>query len=154
MEQQYLKPSNIKRYMTVPTITSSKRIDSIDIAKGIGIILVVLFHTRLEYSTTVRDMVYTFHMLLFFFISGLCFQNGEYPLKDFARKRWIQIIWPAIIFTLIITIISYFSGRKDSFINLKDGLPYALCFLPVLYLCSLFAFVILKYSSLHFSKHR
>ena len=48
MEQQYLKPSNIKRYMTVPTITSSKRIDSIDIAKGIGIILVVLFHTRLN----------------------------------------------------------------------------------------------------------
>jgi acyltransferase len=133
--------------MTATTTTNSNRIDSIDIAKGIGITLVVLFHTRLEYFTTVRDIIYTFYMPLFFFISGICFQSGKYPLKDFIKKRWIQLMRPAIIFTLVITIISYFSDKRNSFINLKDVFPYALWFLPILYFSSLLAFIILKYNT-------
>lgn len=48
--------------------TSNRRIEWIDIAKGIGILLVILGHTiALKYS----KVLYTFHMPLFFLLSGL-----------------------------------------------------------------------------------
>lgn len=48
--------------------TSNRRIEWIDIAKGIGILLVILGHTiALKYS----KVLYTFHMPLFFIIVGI-----------------------------------------------------------------------------------
>lgn len=48
----------------------SKRIDAYDIAKGIGIILVVVGH-NMNTTIELRTYLYSFHMPLFFILSGL-----------------------------------------------------------------------------------
>ncbi|MBF1069294.1 MAG: acyltransferase family protein, partial [Prevotellaceae bacterium] len=54
----------------------TKRIEALDIAKGIGIILVIIGHMSSSY---LRDWIYSFHMPLFFIISGICFKTEKYP---------------------------------------------------------------------------
>ncbi|SDA27190.1 Fucose 4-O-acetylase [Ruminococcus sp. YE71] len=53
----------------------NKRSDSIDYAKGIGILLVILGHMQIlacgESFETLTNVIYSFHMPLFFFLSGL-----------------------------------------------------------------------------------
>ena len=48
------------------------RIEWIDIAKGFGILLVILGHTiAYDCSHIVYNSIYSFHMPLFFFLSGV-----------------------------------------------------------------------------------
>ena len=49
----------------------NKRDKVIDVAKGIGIILVILAHVLKGKNIFVLEVIYYFHMPLFFFISGL-----------------------------------------------------------------------------------
>lgn len=49
------------------------RIGYIDIAKGIGILLVYIGHCDLDYKSNLFLWIYSFHMPLFFFISGSLF---------------------------------------------------------------------------------
>lgn len=55
-----------------------RRIVWVDVCKGIGIILVVLGHTG---SPFVR-LIYSFHMLLFFIISGFLVSDKTYCCGD------------------------------------------------------------------------
>ena len=66
---------------------NTKRLDWIDIAKGIGIILVVLGHTLVPqvretgFAGFLWIFIYNFHMPLFFFYRGICLK------KDFFTTR-------------------------------------------------------------------
>ena len=68
---------------------NTKRLDWIDIAKGIGIILVVLGHTLVPqvretgFAGFLWIFIYNFHMPLFFFLSGYLFEKG---LPDYTNK--------------------------------------------------------------------
>lgn len=65
---------------------------SITVAKGIGIILMVLGHSIGEYGdylTPVRSFIYMFHMPLFFALSGYCFK--EKYLTDFKTFTWHKV---------------------------------------------------------------
>lgn len=61
---------------------NSKHLDWIDIAKGIGIVLVVLGHTIVPqvrentFAGFLWIFIYNFHMPLFFFLSGFLFEKG------------------------------------------------------------------------------
>lgn len=57
------------------------RIQWVDIAKGIGIVLVTLGHTnaRLLLGGYVGWWINAFHMPLFFVMAGLCFDVNRYP---------------------------------------------------------------------------
>ncbi len=73
-------------------MTGNKRIDGIDIAKGIGIILVVFAHTivpQLRGSSKAAGFlwifIYNFHMPLFFFLSGLLFEKGLARYTDKSK---------------------------------------------------------------------
>ncbi|MCH5210662.1 MAG: acyltransferase family protein [Oscillospiraceae bacterium] len=64
-------------------MTNQKRLDYIDIAKGIGIILVVFAHTLVpqirensSFAGFLWIFIYNFHMPLFFFLSGWLFEKG------------------------------------------------------------------------------
>ena len=51
-----------------------KRVQYIENAKGIGILLVVLGHNDMNaYHPTLHRFIYAFHMPLFFFLSGIFF---------------------------------------------------------------------------------
>lgn len=52
------------------------RIGAIDIAKGIGIVLVIVGHL-LPLDSTMRYFVYTFHMPLFFILAGMVMKSPE-----------------------------------------------------------------------------
>ena len=72
-------------------MTNEKRLGWIDIAKGIGIMLVVLGHTivpglreKYDVANFLWTFIYSFHMPLFFFLSGYLFEHG---LKRYADKK-------------------------------------------------------------------
>ena len=53
----------------------AKRVQYIDIAKGIGIVLVVMGHNDFALiSPFAHKLIYSFHMPMFFFMSGMFFK--------------------------------------------------------------------------------
>jgi len=125
---------------------TQKRLFYFDMAKGIGIILVVLGHV--EYiSDELRTWISSFHMPLFFIISGMIiyFKNEiDQDFKTLTMKKFKMIMIPYISFTIIYTIIdilNLYLGKIDitRFIkNILDGLTFygssVLWFLPALFL--------------------
>jgi len=82
-------------------ITSTlKRDQSISVAKGIAIILMVLAHTRFcSYGAWFINM---FHMPLFYFASGYCFKDKYLDeFRNFFVKRIKGIYYPYIKWCLI-----------------------------------------------------
>ena len=73
------------------------RVGWIDVAKGIGIILVILGHT---FALSKIFVLYTFHMPLFFLISGLLAKT-RISFYDTILKASKSILRPWLIFFLI-----------------------------------------------------
>lgn len=95
----------------------SKRIDYIDTAKGILIVLVVLYHIPPlcmndgvknyaieQVGAITRPMFDSFFMPAFFLISGFC-TNFRKGIKDFAYKQGKTIIMPTISIGIIISLL-------------------------------------------------
>ena len=70
----------------------NKRDKVIDVAKGIGIILVILAHVLKGKNIFVLEVIYYFHMPLFFFISGLLsYYDKSNNFKEFLLKNSNQL---------------------------------------------------------------
>ena len=70
------------------------RIDWIDYAKAIGILLVFIGHCDIP---GVNPYIYMFHMPLFFIISGICWnveRNRSIPFLEFVNKKFGAYIIP------------------------------------------------------------
>lgn len=81
-------------------MNTGKRILWIDYAKSICIYLVLLGHAHA--SQPVTDFIYTFHMPLFFFLSGCLFSFEKHPnFKEFAIKRFKGLMVPYLWINLI-----------------------------------------------------
>ncbi len=72
----------------------SHRIDWIDMLKGLGIILVVFGHTA-HAKDTIRILIYSFHMPMFFIISGYLFKTKD-KYKNFLKK-FMTLLLPYLI---------------------------------------------------------
>ncbi|HAV77440.1 MAG TPA: hypothetical protein DCX53_08805 [Anaerolineae bacterium] len=130
----------------------SKRIEYIDIARGIGILLVVLAHNDFGYvSEFGRKLIYSFHMPLFFFLSGY-FLNVSLPFIEFLKKRFNSLLKPYLFTIFLIYFVSVsFNGMSfqtalQRIIKSLYGAGYyidwvQLWFLPHLFAVSLYAFV-------------
>ena len=70
---------------------------SLDVARGIGICLVVLGHT-LTYDNWPSRFIFTFHMPLFFVISGMLYSRGK--IEDFNGKYM-----SAYLFFLLLSVV-------------------------------------------------
>ena len=133
----------------------SKRIEYLDIAKGIGILLVVLGHNDFEViSLFVQRLIYSFHMPLFFFLSGY-FLNTAVPFFDFIKKRFNTLMKPFFftIFLIYFTSVSFekmgFNTAITRIVKSLYGSGHyldwvQLWFLPHLFAVSLYAFLFLK----------
>ena len=75
---------------------------TIDILKGIGIMLVILGHC-LEWENPVTRLIYSFHMPLFFLVSGYFFQ--KYKIKDQIKKDYNRLIVPYLWVSAIIAFV-------------------------------------------------
>ena len=91
------------------TAAKRERDVSIDVAKGIGILLVVLGHTKFSW-------VSTFHMPFFFLLSGY-FLNSKLPIRDYGRRRVRQVLVPylfGVLFTILFAVlIDLIKGDTD-----------------------------------------
>ena len=81
-----------------PPRSDFKRLDYIDFAKALGMLLIVWGHIRLgDWSNA---FVYAFHIPLFFFLSGMVFSKKRYPdFKSFLLKRINSLIKPYVVFS-------------------------------------------------------
>ena len=143
------------------------RIVLLDIAKGIGILLVFLGHS-LSWSGDggVKIVLHSFHMPLFFFLSGVTF-----GLREDFRSRFLKIAYkifrglffPFFFFTIVSFVALRFLPQavpvtlgqlKTWIILFLRGISFSdgpLWFLPVLAICQMFAwflFYIFKYWAL------
>ena len=93
-----------------------KRNKSMDIAKAIGIILVVIGHS----DSPLRSFVYLFHMPLFFFISGY-FYKDEYSDKPFKLifKRLKSLYIPFVAYQMIFILLHNFFYKINIYSNNK-----------------------------------
>ncbi|MGN0452385.1 MAG: acyltransferase family protein [Ruminococcus sp.] len=101
--------------MGLINVQTSKRIEWIDTAKGIGLILVVLGHLKTPYIST---WIYTFHMPLFFFLSGVVFSGEKYSFKEFLVKRIKSLVIPyfslGFVIWLFYVIVNIFVDPEES----------------------------------------
>src|SRR5829696_4262817 len=89
----------------------SKRIEYIDIARGICILLVVMGHNDFAVvSPFVYKVIYSFHMPLFFFLSGY-FLNIRPGFWAFFKKRFNSLLKPYFFTIFLIYFISISFGK-------------------------------------------
>ncbi len=88
-------------------MTKNNRIDYLDIAKGIGILLVILGHIP-YISEPVRQYIVSFHMPLFFIISGILICHTwkeEENTASFVKRKVRGLLLPYAFFSVIYLLI-------------------------------------------------
>lgn len=86
-----------KAVSVTETSLKNERFEVLDIAKGIGILLVVFAHVN--YTPFPLAYIYSFHMPLFFIISGMLFNKDKYSsVKGFIKRRAKTLICPYVLF--------------------------------------------------------
>lgn len=126
-----------------------ERVDYLDELRGFAILLVVLGHIYLPFTQLgslypVAEAIYSFHMPLFFFISGyLCEQTNRLDVLGFSKfikKKFIALIVP-YLFWLIPGYIMFSSGKLEKWGDLLQRFMFFpnlnIWFLPVLFLMML-----------------
>ena len=102
----------------------SSRNQIIDIAKGIGILLVVYGHCGLPFS---GSLILYFHMPLFFFLSGWTFKEND-TVKDFIVKRIRRLYLPFVLinaFFLFLNPILFAMGFEKNMFGFTEILTNA-----------------------------
>lgn len=99
----------------VKNITGGGRIEFVDLAKGVCILLVVLYHVGIEIPHF--DVI---RMPLYFIISGLFFKSYG-SVKSFVLKKTNKILVPFIAFYLLSYCIFYIIKVFDKNLNLLDN---------------------------------
>jgi fucose 4-O-acetylase-like acetyltransferase len=101
------------------------RIDWVDYAKGLGIVLVVIGHTLRGEITSAKGSdlllahqidawIYAFHMPLFFFLSGLFARSlRKKTPQAFFDSRWTILVYPYLLWSLIIHGTRTIAGMTD-----------------------------------------
>lgn len=142
-----------------------KRNIILDILRGLGIFCVVFAHTL---NNSLNNIIYLFHMPLFFFINGLTMSylfKKETNFKDYFLKKLKGIIIPYFIFCCLSIIywilvernirgqfdISIMSNVINIFVAKTDMKLYTfnvvLWFLPCLFVSNIIFYFIMKFKS-------
>lgn len=134
----------------------------IDRAKGIAILLVVLGHI----NSPLGPFIFSFHMPLFFFFSGL-FINEKMGPKIFIKKNLYRLMIPFIVFGLLGWIVEVIKGIAlnrpvEDLVSSALGLffwmdashlhhyGFILWFLPALFWARLMFYLLIKYLKVSF----
>jgi fucose 4-O-acetylase-like acetyltransferase len=100
-------------------------IEWILIAKGIGILLVVAGHfwpfDSPSYWTEVRRIIYTFHMPLFFFLSGWLYHHGKYAYRELMSAKIQRLLFPFALIAGLFLVIKIGAGM---FFELENPVDY------------------------------
>lgn len=122
---------------------AKSRITYIDILRGLAIILVVIGHIPYTFfNADVHKIIYSFHMPLFFFVSGLTMALSDYKkttLGPLLKKRFCRVYLPFLLWAVLLalpsitlqTIPQILYGTHES---IREVSLSSLWFLPVLFL--------------------
>lgn len=98
-----------------------ERLDWVDAAKGLGIILVVVAHVWTR--GPVRDFIYAFHMPLFFLLSG--YMGKPRPPAETLRKLAVSMAVPYVAFLLLLALFDWgfenWQGNRPIFRGWADA---------------------------------
>lgn len=115
----------------------------LDIAKGLGIGLVVLGHL-IDYFgaeiSGVYSFIYLFHVPLFFFLSGMFFKRED-SFRFFLKKKFIRLYVPYLLaniffFAVEIIRIGFLGDSYDGCLSWKDLIEAMIGLWPVLSMLS------------------
>lgn len=88
----------------------NKRNESLDILKGIGIVLMILAHCALPfYLQEFIKLILIFLMPLFFIISGFLYKDRD--VSDIYKKRIVKILKPYLFTGFIIWLLKLIQGK-------------------------------------------
>lgn len=99
----------------------SKRISYIDIAKGIAMILIVFGHVIVHTPNAyfIYKYIYSFHVVLFFFLSGFTYSNKR-GIKEFIVIKFKKLMIPFFVFSTAFLVPYFILGN---FITLDVSIP-------------------------------
>lgn len=90
--------------------SKKKRVGYVDVARGIAMICIILGHLNVN---NINRVVYTFHLPIFFLISGY-FISEKGRLSDFIKKKFRTLIVPYLLTCFVMILlaggIAFFTG--------------------------------------------
>lgn len=98
-------------------MSEKKRIEWIDVAKGIAMICVILVHVEEHFMppgtlVSTKIPIYTFHMPLFFFMSGYLFSMKN-SFGEFLKNKCRRILIPYICLGILLSLFhAFWQGRN------------------------------------------
>jgi acyltransferase len=130
---------------------SNKRIEWIDICKGLGIFLVVIGHTGISKASPIAyDWIYSFHMPFFYMLSGVVLNEQKYDtFEKFIKRRLKTLVIPFFILNTILFCIAKaldLNNVQPPLSELFTGV-LAMYFLRVLFISEIFYFCINRIST-------
>jgi fucose 4-O-acetylase-like acetyltransferase len=93
-----------------------ERVVWIDVARGIGIVIVVAGHVFT--AADVHRVIFLFHMPFFFFLSGWVFRPTQ-DLAGFARKRLMALALPYAAFLVSVALIDTLLSLFDHVVTVR-----------------------------------
>ena len=133
------------------SIYKSKRLEYLDMIKGFGILLVILGHAYPV--NNIRIWIHSFHMPLFYIISGCIFYHTntiQKNIKGLIKSKLMNLLIPYLTFNIVYILINYLLSKFSldvlyhdiETVILLNGIV-ALWFLPSLFICEC-TFILLK----------
>ena len=112
------------------TIVQKVRLEWVDIAKGIGIILVVFGHSlfnilgseHVDLVIPTITSIYLFHMPLFLFINGFLFKKDDKVLES-SIYQFTRLVIPFLCYFALATLILIATNQLDK-ITISDFIKY------------------------------
>lgn len=135
---------------------AKQRFDYVDIAKGLGMLMVVWGHIMLAGFSFY--LVYAVDIPLFFFLAGMMFKNGKYAtLTQLVKSRAKSLLLPYVVFSFLTWLVwvaynyvfgaevdSYFAPLLQTFIAQGSG-GYLVHNVPLWFVTCLFVIEVAYY---------
>lgn len=147
------RPQNVVTLVTKPI--AKARLALIDVAKGVGILLIVLGHNPIFSSSNpgFADLLSSFRLPFFFFISGTLFSFGKKSVGKVAFDRadaWLKPTAVVVIAFGLTRVLAGQAGPEPMLLGLLFATGFTLTwtpmwFLPHLWLLYVFATVLMTF---------
>ena len=121
------------------------RLDHIDKARGVAILFVVLGHSFLSVQHPINMFILSFHMPLFFFLSGIFAKDYTWSTAlNGIKSKVIRLLVPQLVLAATVVVMKavplILKGEPLSRIAWWSGLGY--WFLPTLFCCAVLFIVL------------
>lgn len=136
----------------------------IDITKGIAIVLMIIGHCSL-FGGTIRYLIFSFHMPLFFIFSGYFFRDKSivevvktgfdrlvkpYFIYAILTEVFYRLFWRKSVINFLLDIIFAHGGPKHTIVFPTESSIGPIWFLMAIFWCRIFYAVIFKVSKHNF----